>query len=233
MESIDICANIERIKARITKACKRVDRNPEEVILIAVSKTKPEEMIHEAIRCGQIHFGENRVQELTDKMEHFGDDVQWHMIGTLQTNKIKYMVDRVNWIHSIPKKKALKEVEKRASNIGRSINTLIQVNISDEEQKSGCEPNDLKTILEYAQSLKWTKVRGLMGMASLVEDPELTRPQFRMLKELRDHHRNMETNNIKLDHLSMGMSNDFEVAVEEGSTMVRVGSAIFGERHYQ
>jgi len=159
--------------------------------------------------------------------------VQWHMIGTLQTNKIKYMAGRVNWIHSIPKKKALKEVEKRASGIGRSINTLIQVNISDEEQKSGCEPDDLKALLEYAQGLKWTKIRGLMGMASLEEDLELVRPQFRMLKELRDHHRNMETNNIQLEHLSMGMSNDFEVAVEEGATMVRVGSAIFGERQYQ
>ncbi|HKJ34848.1 MAG TPA: YggS family pyridoxal phosphate-dependent enzyme [Balneolales bacterium] len=232
METIDICRNIDQIKSRIQSACKRVNRNPDDITLVAVSKTKPIEAIKEALECGQIHFGENRVQELTSKMEQLGPEIQWHMIGTLQTNKIKYMVDRVNWIHSVPKKKALKEIEKRASRIEREINVLIQVNISDEAQKSGCEPEDLKKLLEYAQDLKWTKIQGLMGMASFEEDPELVRPQFKLLRDLRDQHKSYETDNVQLQHLSMGMSNDFEIAVEEGSTMVRVGSAIFGARNY-
>lgn len=232
METIDICRNIEGIKSRVKKACERVGRDPDEITLVAVSKTKPVEAIKEALSCGQLHFGENRVQELTDKMEQLGSEIQWHMIGTLQTNKIKYMVDRVDWIQSVPKKKALKEIEKRASRIERKIKVLIQVNISNEEQKSGCEPENLKLLLEYAKDLKWVSIQGLMGIASLEEDPEKVRPQFRKLRELRDAHKTMESENIKMQHLSMGMSHDFEVAIEEGATIIRVGSAIFGPRNY-
>src|SRR5699024_1834041 len=149
-------------------------------------------------------------------------------------NKIKYMVERVNWIHSIEKAKYLKEIEKRASRIDRSINTLIQINISGEKQKGGCEPEDLPGVLEYARGLEHVKVRGLMGMATFVDADkvEQVRTEFQLLKKLRDEHRSYECENIQLDELSMGMTNDMEIALEEGSTMIRVGRAIFGERNY-
>lgn len=231
----DICRNLEKLKTRIAKACSNAGRNSEEITLVAVSKMKPVEDIQEAFRCGQIHFGENRAKELQDKMETYDEEqLQWHMVGNLQTNKIKYMVDRVNWIHSIEKSKYLREIEKRASRIDRVINTLIQINISGEEQKSGCEPGDLKEILKYAQELDHVRVHGLMGMATFVdpEDVEKVRPEFQLLRKLRDEHREWESENVKLDELSMGMTNDMEIAIEEGSTMLRVGRAIFGERNY-
>ncbi len=231
----DICENIEKVSARIQKACNRADRDPDDVKLIAISKMKPLEDIKTAFGCGQLHFGENRAKELQDKMEAYEEDqIQWHMVGNLQTNKIKYMVNRVNWIDSVPKSKTLREIEKRASRIDRVINTLIQINISGEGQKSGCEPQDLADILEYAQGLEYVRVRGLMGMATFVDKDKIekVRPEFRLLREVRNEHRSYECENIQLDELSMGMTNDMEVAIEEGSTMVRVGRAIFGERNY-
>ncbi|MDZ7716622.1 MAG: YggS family pyridoxal phosphate-dependent enzyme [Balneolaceae bacterium] len=229
----DICSNLKKVQQRINKACDKAGRDPDEVMLIAVSKTKPLEDIEEAAGCGQVHFGENRAKELQDKMDESDNKaIQWHMVGSPQTNKIKYMVERVNWIDAIPKKKTLREIEKRASRIDRVINTLIQVNISGEDQKSGCEPEDLKKVLEYAQGLKHARVRGLMGIATLVDDPEEVRGEFRLLRELLEEHQSYNCENIQLEHLSMGMTNDLEVAIEEGSTMVRVGRAIFGERNY-
>lgn len=233
--SDDICQNIDNVKDRIAKACADAGRDPDEITLVAVSKMKPLEDIKTAFECGQIHFGENRARELQDKMEAWDEKlIQWHMVGNLQTNKIKYMVERVNWIHSIEKKKYLREIEKRASRINRTINTLIQINISGEEQKSGCEEEDLEPLLEYAQGLDHVNVRGLMGMATFV-DPgkvEKVRPEFQKLRRIRDSHRHMEASNVSLDELSMGMTNDMEIAIQEGSTMVRVGRAIFGERNY-
>lgn len=233
--SEDICNNLDLVQTRIRKACEKAGRDPDEISLIAVSKTKPLEDIEEAYRCGQRHFGENRAKELQDKMDTCTlDDIQWHMVGNLQTNKIKYMVERVNWIDSVPKKKTLREIEKRASRIDRVINTLIQVNISGEDQKSGCEPEDLGKILKYAQGLEHVRVRGLMGMATFVDADkvEKVRPEFSLLRKIRDEHRKYESDNVQLDELSMGMTNDMEIAIEEGSTMVRVGRAIFGERNY-
>lgn len=233
--SEDICQNIKKVSNQIAQACSRAGRNPGEVQLIAVSKTKPLEDVKKAFSCGQLHFGENRARELQDKMESFDDDqVQWHMVGNLQTNKIKYMVNRVNWIDSVDRQKTLREIEKRASRINRVINTLIQINISGEKQKGGCEADDLAEVLEYAQGLEYVQVRGLMGMATFVErkNVEQVRPEFRLLRELRDEHRSYECDSIRLEHLSMGMTNDMDIAIEEGSTMVRVGRAIFGERNY-
>lgn len=227
-----ISQNLISVKKRIEEICRRSSRDPGSVRLVAVSKTKPVTDIKEAIKSGQKDFGENQVQELASKMEQFGDEVIWHMIGTLQTNKIKYLVSRVDWIHSVPKIKSLHEIEKRAARAGRKIKTLIQVNISDESQKSGCEPSELRELLAYAAELKWVEIRGLMGIASLEANPETVRPQFRLLRELRDQHRSSESANIRLDELSMGMTHDFEVAIEEGATMVRVGSAIFGKRNH-
>ena len=231
----DICNNIKELQNRIAQACEGTGRDADEITLVAVSKMKPLEDIKTAYGCGQIHFGENRAKELQDKMDEYeNEEVQWHMVGNLQTNKIKYMVERVNWIHSIEKSKYLREIEKRASRIDRVINTLIQINISGEDQKSGCEPEDLKEILEYAQGLDHVRVRGLMGMATFVdpEEVEKVRPEFKMLKDIRDEHRGYESENVQLDELSMGMTNDMEIAIQEGSTMLRVGRAIFGERNY-
>ena len=231
----DICQNISDVSNRIRTICKRTGRNPEDIQLIAVSKMKPLDDIKTAFDCGQIHFGENRAKELQDKMEEYEQkEIQWHMVGNLQTNKIKYMVDRVNWIHSIEKAKYLKEIEKRASRIDRVINTLIQINISGEDQKSGCAAEDVAEILEYAQGLEHVRVRGFMGMATFVnpDETEQVRPQFKMLRNIRDDHRSYECANIQLDELSMGMTNDMDIAIEEGATMVRVGRAIFGERNY-
>lgn len=233
--SEEICQNIDTISDRIAQACSRAGRDADEIQLIAVSKMKPLQDIKTAFGCGQLHFGENRAKELQEKMEAYDEDqIQWHMVGNLQTNKIKYMVERVNWIHSIEKKKYLREIEKRASRIGRVINTLIQINISGEGQKSGCTAGEVKEILEYAQGLEHVRVRGLMGMATFVDpdEAEQVRPQFQMLRQIRDEHRSYESENVRLEHLSMGMTNDMEIAIEEGATMVRVGRAIFGERNY-
>jgi hypothetical protein len=218
---------------RIENACRSAGRDPSDIMLVAVSKTKPDEDILELLKEGQVHFGENRAKALEDRIERIQNpDIVWHFIGALQTNKIKYMAHRVNWIQSVHKRKALKEIEKRASREGRTINALVQVNISDEDQKSGCDPEQLRSILEYGQSLKHTKVRGLMGMATFTEDQEKVRPEFALLRQLRDEHSDLNEGSVHLEHLSMGMTNDLEVAVEEGSTMLRVGTAIFGPRNY-
>lgn len=228
----DICQNLKNIQTRIQATCEKAGRNPDEITLIAVSKTKPLQDIKQAFACGQLHFGENRAKELQDKMDAYPEDrIQWHMVGSPQTNKIKYMVERVNWIDAVPKKKTLEEIEKRASRIKRVINTLIQVNISGEGQKSGCAPEELEDILKYAQELKYARVRGLMGIATLVDDPEEVRFEFRLLHDLLEEHQSYNNENVQLNQLSMGMTNDLEVAIEEGSTMIRVGRAIFGERN--
>jgi len=232
MSNTNICNNIDAIKKRIENACKKSGRNPNQITLVAVSKTKPVEDIEQAIKCGQVHFGENRVQEWQEKAEKLGEDITWHMVGNLQTNKIKYLVEQVDWIQSIPKKKSLRELQKRASRIDRTINVLIQVNISDEDQKSGCDPSEIPELLEYARGMSHVYVRGLMGIATFADDPEQVRPEFKMLRSLRDEYTSLNGDNINLEHLSMGMTNDLEIAVEEGATFVRVGTAIFGERNY-
>lgn len=228
--------NWNHVKNQLIHAAQAGGRNPDDITLIAVSKTHPYEMVSALHTMGQVHFGENRVQELVPKMEagdaEFGppNKIVWHMIGTLQTNKIKYMASRVDWIHSVPKLKALEEIDKRAGDAGRVINTLIQVNISDESQKSGCEPDELKELLMSARGFQHLKVCGLMGMASLEADLEVVRPQFRLLRELRDEYASINDGAVELKELSMGMSHDMEVAIEEGATMIRVGTAIFGNR---
>lgn len=228
-----IHSRYKSVKQQITDACKKAGRDPSEILLVAVSKLKPDENICELLMDGQLHFGENRAKALEDRMEAIPDEsIQWHFIGNLQTNKIKYMAHRVNWIQSVHKKKALKEIEKRASRENRTINALIQINISDEDQKSGCDPADLEKILRYGQSLKHTKIRGLMGMATFTEHLDVVRPEFKLLKKLSDEHQHLNEGAVNLEHISMGMTNDFEVAIEEGATIIRIGTAIFGERNY-
>lgn len=237
MAPINYSQNLEHIKQRIASACEACGRNPADITLIAISKTKPIEALEAVRDLGQIHFGENKVQELVPKMEHFdekGDtDIQWHMVGGLQTNKIKYLSDRVDWIDSVPKKKALKEINKRAKASGRIIQTLIQVNISNEEQKFGCEPDDLPALLKAAEEYSHVKVMGLMGIASFTDNPEDVRHEFKALRCLLEQEQQKDYKNSDLKHLSMGMTNDLEVAIEEGSTMIRIGTALFGARDGQ
>lgn len=223
--------NLEDVRNQIAEACKKAGRLPESVELIAVSKTNPIEAIEESIANGQLHFGENRIQELVEKMESIqNENVVWHMIGTLQTNKIKYMAHRVNWIHSVPKEKAIMEIQKQAEKNERVINILLQVNISDEDQKSGCEPEELPELIACAKSCKNIVLRGFMGMATFTDDEKLIASQFAHLQSLLEKYAPENEGNIQLEHLSMGMSGDMEIAIAHGSTMVRVGSAIFGAR---
>ncbi len=231
--SNSIQERFEIIKERIHSSCKKAGRDPSEVSLIAVSKTKPDEDVRKLLELGQLHFGENRVEALEKRMKNVpSEEAVWHYIGNLQTNKIKYLAPRVDWIQSVHSLKALKEVEKRAGSHNRKIQVLIQVNISSEEQKSGCTPEELETILSYGENLDHAIVRGLMGMATFTDDLEIVRSEFRTLRELRDRFSHLERGSVKLEHLSMGMTNDLEVAIEEGSTMLRIGTAIFGERNY-
>lgn len=233
MSETSIAENLKQIKEVISTTCKRVGRDPESVQLVAVSKTKPESAIHEAIEAGQLHFGENRMQELQTKMDDIGNDAAvWHMIGTMQSNKIRHIAHRVDWIHSVGKAKYLKEINKRAKDADRIINVLIQVNISDEDQKSGCDPDELPQILEHAKQYDHIRVRGLMGMAHLTDNSEEARSEFALLRKTLEANKPLNGGNTQLTELSMGMSNDFEVAIEEGATLVRVGSAIFGSRNY-
>lgn len=227
----EIEQNLNQVNARIAAACKKVDRLPSEVMLLAVSKTKPNQYIKDAFNSQQIEFGENRMQELEDKMRDLHDlDISWHMIGNLQTNKIKLIAERVNWVHSIEKLKYLKEFEKRAN--GNKINALIQVNISGEPQKGGVEPEQVGELLSKSTDFKNVTVVGLMGMATFVDNPEDVRHEFKLLKEIFETHKKNNKGSVQLQHLSMGMSNDMEVAIQEGATIVRVGSDIFGARNY-
>lgn len=233
MKSTTICENITEIKNKIEKTCRSANRNGSEVQLIAVSKTQPVQAVLNAVECGQKAFGENRMQELADKMEQIQDEsIEWHMIGTLQSNKIRHIAQRVDWIHSVAKKSHFKEINKRAAAENRVINTLLQINISGEEQKSGCEPDEAAEILEYTKKLPHVKVRGFMGMAAFTDDTEQIRSEFRLLSTLLQQHQQFNGGNIQLEHLSMGMSADMEIAIEEGATMVRIGSDIFGRRNY-
>ena len=225
--------NRDFIRQTISDICDKCGRDPGDIRIITVTKTHPAEVIENAHQAGLRDFGENKVQELVPKMDRLPDDIIWHMVGVVQTNKIKDMVHRVNWIHSIAKAKYLKEIEKRASRVDRVINVLIQVNISGEEQKSGCDAGELAGILEYASGLQHVSVRGLMGMASLTADRDEIRKQFRMLRQIRDDHRLLESGNVSLDELSMGMSGDYDIAIEEGATMIRLGTSLFGSRNYE
>lgn len=227
---VSIASNLTAIQERIASACIKARRDSHEVKLIAVSKTHPASHVDEAFAAGQLHFGENRVQEMVAKAADANTNTHWHMIGTMQTNKIRLMASFVEWIHSVPSIAALDEISKRAQQYDRVIKVLIQVNISDEDQKSGCDPEELEAILKHASTLPGLEVHGLMGMASFVDDPETVRPQFAHLRSLRDSHRYLESPNVFMRELSMGMSHDMDVAIMEGSTMVRVGTAIFGSR---
>lgn len=206
--------------------------NEKNVTLVAVSKTKPIEAIKELYDLGHRDFGENYVQELEEKHQQLPKDIRWHFIGHLQSNKVKYITPFVHLIHGIDSFKLLKEVDKQAKKINRFIDVLLQIHIAQEETKFGLDDNELNEIFNSKElyELKNARICGLMGMASFTEDKEKVRSEFKYLKSLFDKHAKPQTSNVELHTLSMGMSGDYTIAVEEGSNMVRIGSLIFGER---
>ena len=204
---------------------------PNSVTLVAVSKTKPEKDIQEAYNAGQRVFGENKIQEMTQKWENLPKDIQWHMIGHVQTNKVKYMAEYVSLVHGVDSLKLLKEINKHAKKHNRIVDCLLQMHIAEEDTKFGLDETELKDLLnsETFGKLQNIKVVGLMGMATFTDDKNQIRKEFKHLKTQFD---NLKATLPKIDTLSMGMSGDYLIAIEEGSTMIRIGSSIFGERNY-
>ncbi len=224
--------NLKKVQENIVLAAKRAGRNPDDITLIAVSKTKPAEMIKEVYDCGVREFGENKVQEILQKSELLPPDISWHMIGHLQRNKVKAVIGRAKLIHSVDSMRLAEEISKQAFNSGIVVNILLEVNVAGEETKYGFRPDELNDIFPKIAALPNIFIKGLMTSAPFVSDPEDNRIYFRQLKQLCVDLRNKNIDNTSMDVLSMGMTNDYEVAVEEGATCVRVGTAIFGEREY-
>lgn len=223
---------LEEVEQRITAACERAGRKREDVTLIAVSKTKPVEVLQEAYDAGVRIFGENKVQELIDKYEVLPKDIQWHMIGHLQTNKVKYIVDKVACIHSVDSLKLAEVIEKEAEKKDCKVNILIEVNVAEEESKFGLSMEEVIPFVEKVATFPHICIRGLMTIAPFVENAEENRTIFKNLHELSVDIMSKNIDNVNVSILSMGMTNDYEVAIEEGATMVRVGTGIFGKRNY-
>jgi pyridoxal phosphate enzyme (YggS family) len=219
---------LEAVRAEMSAACERCGRNAEDVSLVAVSKKRPPESIDEAAGCGLCVFGENRVQEAKQKIPLCKDSIDWHMIGHLQTNKVRDAVALFEMIHSVDSLRLLEAINKESGEQGKVISVLLEVNVSGEGSKHGLAPDDVQSVIEAAAKLMHVDVLGLMTMPPFFDDLEDTRKFFRQLRELRDKLR--ETTGFPLDELSMGMSNDYPVAIEEGATMVRLGTILFGAR---
>ncbi len=226
---VNIKENIAAVRARIAAAAQRAGRNPEDITLVAVSKTVEPQRIIEAIDGGITHLGENRVQELVKKYDAIPGRIQWHLIGHLQTNKVKYIIDKVSLVHSVDSIELAKEIDRRANRRGTVVNILIQVNVAGEETKFGISPDQVEDMIEEIRSYPGIKVKGLMTIAPFAENPEEIRYVFRELNKKYIDIKRKNIDNIDMEYLSMGMSNDFEVAIEEGSNMVRIGTAIFGK----
>ena len=223
---------LEEVEEKIQEACRRAGRDRSEVTLIAVSKTKPAEIIKEPYALGVRVFGENKVQELTEKFEVLPKDIRWHMIGHLQTNKVKYIADKVELIHSVDSLRLAETIEKEAAKRGRVIDILVEVNVAEEESKFGLKKEEVIPFIEKVAGFSHINVRGLMTIAPFVENPEKNRSVFADLRKLSVDITAKNIDNVNVSILSMGMTNDYEVAIEEGATMVRVGTGIFGARNY-
>lgn len=223
---MSVAENLEKILQEI----------PSHVQLCAISKTKPVSAIQEAYAAGQLHFGENKVQEMTDKEAELPKDICWHQVGTLQRNKVKYLAPYVHLIHSVDSLKLLKEINKEGEKANREIAVLLQMHIAEEDTKFGLDEKELFELLndEALQNMTHIKIHGLMGMATFTENEQQVAREFRGLKSLYDRVKSELSNHDRLDikTLSMGMSGDYRIAIEEGSNLIRVGSAIFGERNY-
>lgn len=220
------------VEAKIQAACDRSGRDHSEVTLIAVSKTKPLPVLKEAYELGVRVFGENKVQELDEKHGLLPDDIHWHMIGHLQTNKVKYIIDKVDLIHSVDTLKLAETIEKEAAKRNITARVLIEVNVAEEESKFGLKVEEVIPFVEKIATFPHLRVCGLMTIAPFVENPEENRPIFANLHKLSVDIGMKNIDNVNVSILSMGMTNDYEVAIEEGATMVRVGTGIFGARNY-
>lgn len=228
----DIAKNIAAVTAKLDEVNRSKASGDEPTKLIAVSKTKPVEMLKEAYDAGIRDFGENKVQEIMDKYDKLPNDIRWHMIGHLQTNKVKYIADKVYMIHSVDSVKLAQEISKRAICAGRCIPVLIELNIGDEDSKFGISPDELEGLIRQISVLDGIKVSGLMCVAPYTENSEENRKYFKRMKELSVDIMRKNIDNVDMNVLSMGMSGDYIVAAEEGSSYVRVGTGIFGERDY-
>lgn len=232
-----VSQRLSNVHERIAQACRRAGRS-KDVTVVGVTKTFPMEAIEAGEAAGLTHFGENRARELREKARERpgafnGGEVQWHMVGHLQRNKAKFIARHADWFDALDSPRLAEELDKRAAKNDRVLPCLVQVNISGEEQKYGLDPEETHDFLDHCAQYEFLDVRGLMAMASFVEDPEEVRGQFRRMRELFDGYDASGHPQVEMQDLSMGMSNDFEVAVEEGSTMVRLGSALFGPRDYE
>lgn len=224
--------NLAQVEENIKKACEKAGRNRSEVTLIAVSKTKPVEMLQEIYDLDVRDFGENKVQEMCGKMEVLPQDIRWHMIGHLQTNKVKYIIGKTKLIHSVDSLRLAEEISKQAVKHQVQAEILIEVNIAEEESKFGICKEDTIALVEQVAKLPNIKIQGLMTIAPYVENPEDNRQYFKQIRELAVDIRNKNIDNVSVSALSMGMTGDYTVAIEEGATLVRVGTGIFGERNY-
>lgn len=230
---MSIAANLNHLRERIATAARRAGRDPESVRLVAVSKTKPAEAVEEAARAGQRLFGENYVQEFTTKAREVREPVEWHFIGALQSNKVRQIAGLVTMIHSVDRLSLAQEIERQWAKLDTTCDVLIQVNIAGEATKSGTTAGELLTLVREVALLPHLRVRGLMTMPPFFDDPEGARPYFRELKRLAGVVAAAGIAGVSLDELSMGMSGDFEAAIEEGATLVRIGTSLFGEREYR
>ena len=228
-----IAENISFVRERIAKAAEKVGRDPSEITIAAVAKGVGVERIKEALDGGVSIIGENKVQEALQKVKAMDGSVAWHMVGHLQRNKVKEAVRIFDLIQSLDSLRLAEEINSRALTAGMIMDVLVQVNTSKEESKFGLEPEQTSNFLKEVSSFKGLSVRGLMTIGAFLPDPEEVRPCFRMLRELRDRIVEAEMPNIVMEYLSMGMTSDFEVAIEEGANMVRIGTAIFGPRAYE
>ena len=225
--------NLELVKKNMIQACERAGRTEKDVTLIAVSKTKPLEDLREAYEAGARDFGENKVQELTAKIPEMPSDVRWHMIGHLQRNKVKYIVDKVYMIHSVDSLELASEISKEAVKRGVTVRILMEVNVAEEESKFGVSVADAPVLAEKIAKLPGISLQGLMTIAPYVTDPEENREIFVKLRQLAVDISEKNIDNMNMSVLSMGMTGDYQVAIEEGASYVRVGTGIFGERNYQ
>lgn len=229
---MSVCDNYKSVEEKVIQSCKRAGRDPSEVTLIAVSKTKPISMIEELLPLGVRDFGENKVQELTEKAEILSPEIRWHMIGHLQRNKVKYVVDKACLIHSVDSLRLAEEISKEAGKKNRTASVLLEVNVAGEESKFGIAPEEALPLAKEIAGLPHIQIKGLMTIAPYTEDPENNRNFFRDLRKLSVDIAQENIDNVTMNVLSMGMTGDYEVAIEEGATHVRVGTGIFGERNY-
>ena len=227
---IDITRNLENVQSKVRTACEKSGRNFDEITLVAVSKTQSPASISALANLGVTNFGENRVQEFLEKQPQIEHDLVWHMIGHLQTNKVKSIIDKVALIHSADSLRLIQEIDKQAKAREKIMEILVEINIAAEESKFGIDPGELPEFLTNIVGFSNVMVKGLMCIAPYVENPEENRLYFRKMRQMFIDSKDICANNINMQYLSMGMTNDYEVAIEEGANMIRIGTAIFGAR---